>query len=306
MKAMVYRAYGPPEVLHVEQFPKPTPNDDEVLIRVMATTVAAGDWRMRKADPVLARLFNGILRPKRVNILGFEFSGIVEAIGENVTRFQPGDAVFAYSGLGFGAYAEYKCLPESGDEKKGMIALKPNNFDFQQAAAVPLGGLTALAFLRDKGGIKEGHDVMIYGASGSVGSFAVQLAKYFGACVTGVCGNANLEMVKRLGADRVMDYKSDEFKTSADRYDIIFDTVSKGPKALFREKTKANGKFFNTFQSVKFQANDLDFIKTLCEEGVILPMIDKVYDFSGIPEAHHYVESFHKKGNVVVRVAEEA
>lgn len=302
MKAIVANQYGGPEVLQLKEVGKPQPKDNEVLIKVHATTVTMGDFRMRSftVPPVFwlpARLTLGITKPKQP-IYGMELAGRVESIGKNVTRFKIGDQVFASTLTeNFGAYAEYKCLPE-----KAMMAIKPANISFEEAAALPIGATTALRLLR-KGKIQRGQKVMIYGASGSVGTYAIQLAKHLGAEVTGVCSTANLEMVKSLGADHVIDYTKGTLSATKERYDVIFDTVGKFAKSKASQILMPNGAYITMAQlDSKESMDNLIFIKELVEAGKLKVVIDRCYPLEDMVEAHRYVDSGRKKGNVVITV----
>ena len=308
MKAVICTKYGPPEVLQLVEVEKPVPKHDEVLIKVVATSVHRGDSRMRSLDipgpgwqVLMARLVLGFNRPKNP-ILGMELAGIIEAIGEDVTRFNAGDEVFASTAWAdFGAYAEYKCMPEDG-----VLTIKPANMTFEEAAVIPSGGITALGVIK-MADIQPGQKVLIYGASGSIGSFAVQMAKALEAEVTGVCSTANLEMLKSLGADYVIDYTQEDFIKSGETYDVIFDAVDLY-KGDYEIGLGDNGTYLNIdASSDKIKKKEipllLDELKVLIETGKLKAVIDRSYPLEEIVAAHRYVDKGHKKGNVSIRVS---
>ncbi len=317
MKAAVYTQYGPPEVLQVKQVEKPTPKNNEILLRIKATAVNSGDWRLRKADPFAVRFIFGLIKPK-ISILGTVFSGEVESVGEDVTHFKVGDFVFGHTDMSFGAYAEYKCLPENGS-----VALKPTNISHKEAAVIPFGGVTALHFIK-KAKIKLGQKVLVVGASGAVGSAAVQLAKSFGANVTGVCSSANIALVKSIGADKVIDYTKEDFTQNCETYDVIFDavktiSVSRSLKSLNKNglmilsaagmSEMLQGLWISVTSNKKVmtgvishKAADILFLKELIEADKLKSVIDRTYSLEQIAEAHAYVEKGHKSGNVAIEV----
>ena len=321
MKVILYTKYGSPDVLQLREVEKPIPKDSEVLIRVYATTVTATECTFRKGEPLFSRLFTGLRRPK-ITTLGGELSGEIEAVGKDVKLFKSGDQIFGTAGPSFGANAEYICIPEDG-----VLAIKPSNMTYDEAASSVDGFLTALPFLRDKGNIQSGQEVLIYGASGSVGTSAVQIAKYFGAEVTAVCSTANLELVRALGADKVIDYTKEDFTKTVQTYDIIFDTVGKASFSRSKNSLKQNGIFLESgvglgifrhvlwtsifgdkkariaatgLRSPHERTKDLIILKELMEVGKIKPVIDRRYSLEKTAEAHSYVDKGHKKGNVVI------
>lgn len=323
MKAIVYERYGPPDVLELKEVPKPTPKDHEVLIKIRATTVTTGDWRARSLDmPVgfglLGRLFFGVSRPRQP-ILGTELAGTIESIGKDVTKFKVGDQVFAFSGAAMGCHAEYKCMPQDG-----AVALKPANLTYDEAAAMSFGGTTALDFFR-RAKLHRGEKVLINGASGGVGTAAVQLAKHFGADVTGVCSATNVELVRSLGARHVIDYTKEDFTANGETYDIIVDTAGTAPFSRSKGSLKEGGRLLlvlgglpdllwvpwvSLTSSKKViagpaaeRADDLRFLATLAEAGEFTPVIDRRYPLEQIREAHRYVDTGRKKGNVIITVS---
>ena len=309
MKAIVCTKYGPPEVLQIKEVETPSPKPNEVLIRVLATTVHIGDTKIRRFEPGLGpvrdfffkpimRILVGFAGPRK-KILGMELSGEIEAIGNDVTRFKEGDPVFASTEFRFGAHAQFCCLPEDG-----ILAIKPSTMTHEEAAPVSNGGITALVHLR-RANIRNGHRVLIYGASGSVGTYAIQIAKHFGAEVTAVCSTPNLAMVKSLGADKVIDYTHQDFTQSGETYDVIYDAVGKIEPSKRKKSLSKSGLYLNVLAmsgNIKLKVDDLYSLRDLCEAGKLRSVIDRRYPMEEIVEAHRYVDTGHKRGNVVITI----
>ncbi len=304
MRAVVYHEYGPPEVLKLKDIPKPIPKDDEILVRIHAATVTSGDIRLRSSDfPPLfwlpARLLFGLFKPNK-RILGHELSGVVVEIGKNVTRFKVGDHVFGTTTmLKTGSYAEYICLPQQW--KSGVIGHKPVNLTHQEATALPVGAMAAI-YLLEKADYKNAQDVLIYGASGSVGSYAVQIAKENGSSVTGVCSSSNFDMVKSLGAERLIDYKKDDYSAGNEKFDLIFDAVGKTKKSKAKKVLKTGGRFVSVNMLTKEKDENLQLIKELAENQKLKPFIDRYFKLDDIVKAHEYVDKGRKRGNVVIEL----
>jgi NADPH:quinone reductase-like Zn-dependent oxidoreductase len=323
MKAMVYTEYGSPDVLQFNEVEKPTPKDNEVLIKIYATSVNSADWRLMRGTPFVLRFESGLRKPKRP-ILGADIAGRVEAVGKAITQFKPGDEVFAdISGCGFGGFTEYVAVPEN------ILVLKPTNLSFEEASAVPMAAVTALQGLR-KAQIQPGQKILIYGASGGVGTFAVQIAKAFGAEVTAVCSTRKVDMVRSLGADYVIDYTQGDFTQNGQQYDVI--VAANGYRSIFeyRRALKPHGIYVVTggtmpqiFQGIllgpwvsmmgskkmgnllaRSSQEDLVFLKELLEAGKVVPIIDRCYPLSEVPEALRYVETNHAKGKVIIQIGD--
>jgi 2-desacetyl-2-hydroxyethyl bacteriochlorophyllide A dehydrogenase len=329
MKAIIWTKYGPPEGLKLQEVEQPVPTDDEILIKVHATTVTAGDCEMRRLElPLMlsfpVRLYAGLGKPKRIPILGQELAGVVENVGKNVRSFKAGDQVFGTTGFGFGAYAEYICLPGEPDETQGVLAAKPANLAYDEAAAVPTAGFEALHFLRSAN-IQPGKKVLIVGAGGSIGTFSIQLARHFGAEVTGVDGTEKLELMRSLGADRVIDYTKEDYTRNGESYDLIIDVVGRRSVARRLKLLKPGGVYFLAYaglshialgmwtsmtsdkklkiESASQKVEDLVYLKELIEAGKLRSIIDRRYPLEQTADAHRYVETGSKKGNVVITVA---
>lgn len=304
MKAVLYKKYGKPNVLDLIDVPKPKPSDNEILVKIHATSVTSGDIRLRSSDfPTLfwlpARLIFGLFSPKK-KILGHEFSGIVEQVGSEINTFKKGDKVFGTTTmLKAGSYAEYICVPEKW--KSGVIERMPENLDFDETAVLPIGAMTAM-FLLKKAEIKNEDRILVYGSSGSVGSYAVQLAKNYGADVTAVCSKANFDMMESLGISNLIDYKTQNYTSINQKYDIVFDAVGKTTKSQAKKILNAKGKFVSVNTMTNETQENINEIKKLAEAKKLVPFIDRKFDLSEIVQAHKYVDSGRKRGNVVIQI----
>jgi len=328
MKAIVWTKYGPPEGLQLKDVEKPVPKDNEVLIKVHATTITAGDCEMRRLElPLMlsfpVRIYAGLVKPKRITILGQELAGEVEEVGKNVNSYKAGDQVFGTTGFGFGAYAEYICLPEEPDDAQGTLAIKPTNATYEEAASVPTAGFEALHFLR-KANIQPGKKVLIVGAGGSIGTFAIQLARHFGAEVTGVDSTGKMDMLLSIGANHVIDYTKGDYIKNGESYDLIIDVIGRRSVARRLKLLKPDGYYFLAYaglshillslwtskasnkkfkiESANQTKEDLIFLKELIEAGKLKSIIDRSYPLEQVAEAHRYVDTGQKKGNVVITV----
>ena len=328
MKAIIWTKYGPPDGLQLQEVEKPVPKDDEILVKIHAATVTAGDCETRRLQLPLAlsfpvRVYTGLIKPKRIRILGQELAGEVVEVGKNAHSFKVGDQIFGTTGFGFGAYAQFVCLPAKPDETQGILALKPSNLTYEEAAAVPTAGFEALHYVR-KANIKKGEKVLVIGGGGSIGTFSIQLAKHFGAEVTAVDSTEKIDMMRSLGADHVIDFTKEDYTNKSETYDLIVDVVGRYAVPRRLRLLKQDGFYFLAYawpfhiflslwtsikgnkkfkiQSANQNKEDLEFLKKLIEEGKIKPIIDKSYPLDRVPEAHRYVESGHKKGNVVISV----
>ena len=324
MKAVIWTNYGAPDGLILRDVEKPTPKHNQVLIKIQASSVTAGDCEMRRLKfplwlAIPLRLYVGIRKPKRIQILGQEFSGVVEAVGQDVTRFKPGDEIFGTTGFGFGAYAEYICVPENPADAEGVIITKPSNMTFEEAAVASTGGLEALYFLQ-KAKLEKGQKILINGAGGSIGTFAIQLAKHWGAEVTAVDHTDKLEMLRSIGADHVVDYTKETFTHTDKKYDVVFDIIGKGSFSGVAKLLNPKGRYLlgNT-QLLKLlrgmflinkrliggtspqRKEDLIFLRELIEIGALKSVIDRTYSLAEMATAHEYVESGRKKGNLVIK-----
>ena len=328
MKAIVWTKYGSPDGLQLQDIQKPAPKDNELLVKIHATSVTAGDCEMRRLElPLMLswpmRVYAGFMRPKRIPILGQELAGEVEAVGKHVKSFKQGDQVFGTTGFGFGAYAEYICLPDEPNDMQGVLAAKSANLSYEEAAVVPTAGFEALHFLRSAN-IQRGKKVLIVGAGGSIGTFAVQLARQFGAEVTAVDSTEKLDMLRSIGANRVIDYTKEDYTSLDDSYDLIIDVVGKGSVARRLRLLKQDGQYFLAYatlshiflsmwvsltsnkklkiSSASQRKEDLLFLQELIETGKIKPVIDRCYPLAQLAEAHRYAEAGHKKGNIAITV----